>query len=80
MLDSTVKKAQRDWRSELNSLAFAYGGPQVSGRVKATPEDFRVTENLEMLPSGSGEHYWLRISKTKWNTDQLARELSLIHI
>jgi len=75
-LNSTVEHHQRDWSSELNNLAYAFGGPKIRGQIKTCPEDFRVSEQLEIVPTGTGEHYWLHVSKTKWNTDQLAKELA----
>jgi len=76
VLNSTVEHHQRDWSSELNNLAYAFGGPKIRGQIKTCPEDFRVSEQLEIVPTGTGEHYWLHVSKTKWNTDQLAKELA----
>lgn len=76
MLNSAVENDQRDWAGELNNLAYAFGGPKIKGQIKASPEDFCVTEQLEVVPSGVGEHYWLHISKIKCNTDRLAKELA----
>ena len=71
-----MNDSPRDWQSELSKLAIAHGGPKVNAQIKARPEDFRVLENLQVVPSGAGEHYWLHISKTKRSTDQVAKELA----
>ncbi len=65
-----------DWHAELGKLAFAHGRPTVSGRIKTEPEDFIVTEIMDVVPSGVGEHIWLDISKRRNNTDKVARELA----
>ena len=56
----------------IHSLAFAYGKPPVSGCLRTTPEDFRVTELPLVEPSGSGEHAWLWVRKRNENTDHVA--------
>jgi len=67
---------QVDWLSTLDSWAYAYGEPEVSGIVKQSPEHFIVTEMMEVEPSGEGEHYWLDITKTRLNTDAVAKSLA----
>ena len=37
-------------------LAYAYGGPVATGKIKPIPEDFFVDELLGFEPSGEGEH------------------------
>lgn len=76
MLNNVIEGTQRDWLGELNNLAYAFGGPEVIGQIKACPQDFRVSENMEIVPTGDGEHHWLHISKTKCNTDQVAKALA----
>lgn len=56
----------------IHALAFACGKPPVSGCLRATPEDFRVTELALVEPSGSGEHAWLQVRKRNENTDHVA--------
>ena len=77
-LDSTqtLTKPDINWSQALKSLAYAYQKPRVSGELKAVPEDFVVTELMDVVPSGEGEHYWLDISKVKCNTDQVAKQLA----
>jgi tRNA pseudouridine13 synthase len=46
------------------------------GVIKASPEDFIVTEIMDVELTGEGEHVWLWIRKTKQNTDQVAKQLA----
>jgi tRNA pseudouridine13 synthase len=59
------------------SLPRAHGAPVLAARLRTTPEDFRVDEELGFEPSGEGEHLFLRIEKrganTVWVAQQLAR-------
>ncbi len=68
--------SQIDWLSRLDGLAYAYGKPDVCGKVKQLPEHFIVTELMDVEPSGEGEHYWLDITKTRLNTDAVAKSLA----
>jgi tRNA pseudouridine13 synthase len=51
------------------------------GRIRATPEDFEVTEEGAYPLSGSGEHLYLWIEKrgntTKYVVDEIARQLGV---
>lgn len=58
-----------DWPSVYEPLA-------VTGVMRTTSEDFKVTEVLPMLPEGEGEHLWLYIEKVDTNTQWLARQLA----
>ncbi|MFT5135410.1 MAG: tRNA pseudouridine13 synthase [Arenicella sp.] len=69
-------KDQQNWQLVLDQQAYAYDGPMVEGIIKATPEDFIVTEIMDVEPTGEGEHVWLWIRKTKQNTDQVAKQLA----
>ena len=44
--------------------------------MKATPEDFRVEEQLSFVPSGSGPHWLLRVEKRSANTRWVAAEIA----
>ena len=48
-----------------------------TGILRATPEDFSVVEEVELTPTGDGEHVWVRVKKcnanTLWVAGQLAR-------
>lgn len=45
-------------------------------RFKSRPEDFQVEEVLGWQPSGTGEHCFLWIEKSGWNTNDVAAELA----
>lgn len=45
-------------------------------RLRSTPEDFQVDEQLGFEPSGAGEHLLLRVRKCGANTGWVARELA----
>jgi len=70
------EEPQCNWQKELVSLAYANQAPNVHAKLKVIPDDFIVTEKMDVVPSGEGEHYWLDISKTKCNTEQLAKALA----
>jgi tRNA pseudouridine13 synthase len=46
------------------------------GRIKATPEDFVVDELPAYLPSGEGEHLYIRFTKTNLTTDAAVRAIA----
>ncbi len=50
--------------------------PGSGGRVKASPEDFRVDELPAYLPSGAGAHLYVRVEKRGRTTREVVRELS----
>jgi len=62
--------------STLPDWAHAYGQPLCSCRVRTTPSDFLVTEQLDIDFSGDGEHDWLCIEKTGANTIWVASQLA----
>ena len=49
-------------------LPRAHGEPPITADVRAAPEDFCVREDLGMEPEGAGEHLWVLLRKTGWNT------------
>ncbi|WP_373185991.1 tRNA pseudouridine(13) synthase TruD [Halopseudomonas sp.] len=55
---------------------LAWGPPCGRAVLKATPEDFRVTEVMDIELSGAGEHLWLLIEKRNQNTEEVARQLA----
>ena len=61
--------ADTDWH-------YAYGKPEATGKIKTSPEDFRVTELLDISFSGDGEHCWLWVNKRLQNTEQVAKQLA----
>lgn len=53
------------------------GGPPVgTARLKTTPEDFVVEEELGFEPSGDGPHHFLLVEKTGCNTPWVAGRLA----
>ncbi len=52
--------------------------PGCGGRVKASPEDFRVDEIPAYPPSGAGPHLWLLVEKRDRTTRDVVRELARV--
>lgn len=65
-----------DWQSALANWSLAYGSERATASIKQQPEHFRVTEQMDVEPSGSGEHFWLWVRKREQNTEQVARQLA----
>ncbi|OCH98076.1 hypothetical protein A8135_13015 [Legionella jamestowniensis] len=61
---------------EFKQLAFAYGEPVSTGKIKCFPEDFKVNEILGFELTGEGEHLYLQIEKKGLNTEELVRSLA----
>ena len=55
---------------------LAWGAPCGRAVLKSSPEDFRVTEIMDIELSGAGEHLWLLIEKRNQNTEEVARQLA----
>jgi tRNA pseudouridine13 synthase len=51
-----------------SELPYAFGGPPLTGRIRATPEDFFVDELIGFSATGSGEHWLVHIEKKAANT------------
>ncbi|TQQ87436.1 tRNA pseudouridine(13) synthase TruD [Cronobacter sakazakii] len=62
--------------SDFNTLRWLHGQPQGQGRLKASPTDFQVVEDLGFAPDGDGEHLLVRIRKTGCNTRAVADALA----
>jgi len=60
----------------LPDWARAYGAPLFAARIRTSPEDFEVIEELGFEFTGDGEHDYLWIEKTGTNTEWLARQLA----
>ncbi|HSJ99432.1 MAG TPA: tRNA pseudouridine(13) synthase TruD, partial [Myxococcota bacterium] len=54
----------------------AYGAPPVRGRLRASPEDFRVDEVLGFEADGVGSHVLLVVEKRGANTGWVAAQLA----
>ena len=57
-------------------LPHAFGGPPLSGCLRAGNKDFQVDEVLGFDPDGEGEHALLRVRKSGLNTEELSRQLA----
>jgi tRNA pseudouridine13 synthase len=57
-------------------FAFAFGAPTACAFFRSEPEDFQVDEDLGFVPSGEGEHVYLRIRKRNQNTMWIAKQLA----
>jgi len=61
----------------IEPLPFATAAwPGSGGRLKATPEDFRVDERPAYLPSGAGPHLYLHVEKRGRTTRDVLRQLA----
>ncbi|MBK8536454.1 MAG: tRNA pseudouridine(13) synthase TruD [Candidatus Competibacteraceae bacterium] len=58
------------------SLPYAHGQPHLSGRLRETPEDFQVREEVDFSLDGAGEHAWLWVRKRGANTEWVAKRLT----
>ena len=61
----------------LPDWARACGAPIFAARIRTTPGDFQVTEELGFEFTGDGEHDYLWVEKTGTNTEWLARQLAV---
>jgi tRNA pseudouridine13 synthase len=52
--------------------------PGSGGRLRASPEDFRVDEVPAYLPTGSGPHLYLRVEKRNRTTPDVLRHLARV--
>ena len=59
-----------------DDLPYPYGNAAISGVVKASPDDFRVDEELGFEPGGEGEHLLLRVEKRGLSTPELVSRLA----
>jgi tRNA pseudouridine13 synthase len=64
------------WTRAALSPPRAHGAPLPLAEMKATPEDFRVEEQLSFEPSGTGPHWLLRVEKRAANTRWVAAEIA----
>ncbi|MDH5325743.1 MAG: tRNA pseudouridine(13) synthase TruD [Gammaproteobacteria bacterium] len=64
------------FQHHLQELAFAFGAPQAKGRLRCSPTDFKVWEQLSFTPSGDGEHWFFQIEKTGLNTEEVVSHLA----
>ncbi|MCS6896551.1 MAG: tRNA pseudouridine(13) synthase TruD, partial [Nitrospira sp.] len=50
--------------------------PGIGGRIRVTPEDFRVEELPLYLPCGTGEHLYIKVTKRLLSTPDLIKLIS----
>ncbi|MGA0807382.1 MAG: tRNA pseudouridine(13) synthase TruD, partial [Pseudohongiellaceae bacterium] len=71
-----IAAAGRALTEACTTLPFAYGQPQLAGRLKLRPEDFEVEEQLGFEPDGQGEHVFVYLEKRGLSTPDAQLELS----
>ena len=49
--------------------------PGIGGAIKAEQDHFQVVEHLPYAPCGEGEHLYLTLKRSGWNTADVARSL-----
>lgn len=78
-VDSLDQNSQgQDWQAQLTQRHHLYGGPICDGVIRQQASDFIVIENLDFEAFGSGEHDWLIIRKTNFNSQSVADYLARI--
>lgn len=75
-MPSCADAPTHDPSTPCSPLAYAFGGPVVTGELRTSPEDFRVDEQLPFEPCGEGTHTYINIRKRNTNTDWLAQQLA----
>lgn len=75
-MPSSADVASTDAATFCLQTSYAFGGPAVSGKLRTSPDDFRVDEQLPFEPCGEGTHAYLKIRKRNTNTDWLARQIA----
>lgn len=74
---------ETDYRVDLDTYPYAYGRPALTGRLRASPQDFRVEEILGFEPdgpdaNGNSPHLLLWVEKTGANTEWVARQFAKV--
>jgi len=64
------------WRTAALEPPRAFAALPGTGRLRDTPEDFAVDEQLGFEPDGAGQHLLLRIRKRDANTEWVGRQLA----
>jgi tRNA pseudouridine13 synthase len=64
------------WFSAALDIPLAHGPAPVSGKLRVSPEDFVVEEDLGFAPDGEGSHFLIRLRKRGANTDWVASALA----
>jgi tRNA pseudouridine13 synthase len=61
---------------EFPPLAYLYGQPQATGKLRTLADDFIVDEELSFTPTGHGEHLLLQVEKIGQNTQYVAKQIA----
>ncbi len=56
--------------------ALVRRGRPIAYKIKVRPEDFQVTEIVDLIPSDRGRYRLYRLTKAGWNTTDLLRRLA----
>ena len=62
--------------NNIYDMAYANKSPTLNGKIRTSPEDFKVDEKFAFNFTGEGEHALIHIEKTDTNTDWLARQIA----
>ncbi len=63
---------------DFDTLPYAHGTPPARAKLRQTPADFQVDEQLGFDADGDGPHWLLRVRKTDANTEWVARRLAAL--
>jgi tRNA pseudouridine13 synthase len=74
--ESTAPAVPPTWRAAALEPPRAGGAPSLSGRLRESPDDFRVEERLGFEADGGSAHQLLHVEKTDANTLFVARSLA----
>lgn len=58
------------------ALPYVTSGPPIAARLRALPSDFVVDEVPAYLPSGEGDHLYVRFEKTGLDTPEAVRRIA----
>lgn len=50
--------------------------PLTAAKLRASPEDFVVEEQMPYALTGAGEHLWVKLRKRGYNSEQVAKQLA----
>ena len=74
MSDNEINLDPLEIKNTLNNLPLATSElPGIKGVIKAKPEHFIVEEVMPYMPCGEGEHVFVTLKRSGWNTVDMAR-------
>ena len=70
----------QDLVHRLQDLPLATEGQsqRIPGSLKVSPEHFQVFETMPYAPCGTGEHVYVTLSRSGWNTEEVAKRLGRV--